>query len=227
MNRREFLKTTAATTTVLFTGCSVNDNPTKNRNGRKLAGSRPNIVRLTTEDNSACWYRLYNPRGAPMPNVERLAKDGLVFNNAYSFGPVCSAARSTIISGCYVSRLGGQYHRKQVPVAMPDGVKMFPWYLRQAGYYTTNNSKEDYNFQNSERDGVWDESSNKATYRNRKPGQPFFHVQNHGHTHESRLFKSVPDVKLKTAPSSVELFPYHPDTPLFRNKYSHYLDLQT
>jgi len=188
---------------------------------------RPNIVWLTTEDNAACWYRLYNPKGAPMPNIERLAENGLVFNNAYSNAPVCSAARSTIISGCYVTRLGAQYHRKQVPVAMPKGLKMFPWYLRRAGYYTTNNKKEDYNFLPSDKEGVWDESSAKATYRNRKPGQPFFHVQNYGQTHESRLFPNIPDEKLKTDPASVELFGYHPDTPLFRNKYAHYLDLQT
>ena len=219
MKRRSFLKAVGAgVASFALPGCTVAAIRSKDK---------PNIIWLTTEDNSACWYRLYNPKGAPMRNIERLAKDGLVFNNAYSCGPVCSAARSTIISGCYVSRLGAQYHRKQVPVAIPDGLKMFPWYLRQAGYYTSNNRKEDYNFLDSEKEGVWDESSNKATYRNRKPGQPFFHVQNYGHTHESRLFKSVPEAQLKTNPSSVELFPYHPDTPLFRNKYAHYLDLQT
>ena len=219
MKRRSFLKAVGAGgASFALPGCAVAALQSKDK---------PNIVWLTTEDNSANWYRLYNPKGAPMPNIERLAKEGLVFNNAYSCGPVCSVARSTIISGCYVSRLGAQYHRKQVPVAMPDSVRMFPWYLRQAGYYTTNNRKEDYNFLNSEKEGVWDESSNKATYRNRKPGQPFFHVQNYGHTHESSLFKSVPDAQLKTFSSSVELFPYHPDTPLFRNKYAHYLNLQT
>ncbi len=110
---------------------------------------------------------------------------------------------------------------------MPDGVKMFPWYLRQAGYYTTNNSKEDYNFLDSDKAVVWDESSPRATYRKRKSGQPFFHVQNFGSTHESQLFKSRTNAQLKTDPASVDLFPYHPDTPLFRNKYAHYLDLQT
>jgi len=187
----------------------------------------PNIVWLTTEDNAACWYRLYNPRGAPMPHIERLAEHGLVFTNAYSCGPVCSVARSTIISGCYAPRVGAQWHRKQQPVAMPPGIHMFPWYLRRAGYYTTNNRKEDYNFRPEEKEGVWDESSGRATYRNRKPNQPFFHVQNFGGTHESRLFPQRPVSQLRTDPTSVELFPYHPDTPLFRNKYAHYLDLQT
>ena len=190
--------------------------------------SKPNIVWLTTEDNSANWYRLYNPKGAPMPTIERLAKSGLVFNNAYSCAPVCSAARSTIISGCYASRLGAHFHRQQKRVEMPDGIKMFPWYLRQAGYYTTNNSKKDYNFFQSAENGVWDESSNQASYRKRKPGQPFFHVQNYGATHEGQLFGGLPKgEELRVDPESVDLFPYHPDTPLMRQKYAEYLTRQT
>lgn len=185
-----------------------------------LGVEKPNIVWLTTEDNSANWYRLYNPEhGASMPNVERLAKEGLVFNHAYSCGPVCSVARSTIISGCYGPRTGAQYHRRQKPVAMPEGVKMFPYYLRQAGYYTTNNGKEDYNYRSSDKQGVWDASSGKASYRNRQPGQPFFHVQNHTRTHENQLFGGLPKgIERVVDPAAVNLFPYHPDTPLFREK---------
>ncbi len=191
--------------------------------------NRPNIVWVTSEDNSANWYRLYNPtHGAAMPNIETLAKNGLVFNNAYSCAPVCSAARSTIISGCYGPRTGSQYHRKQIPVAMPKGLRMFPFYLRQAGYYTSNNKKEDYNFLPSEKKGVWDDSSAKATFRNRKPGQPFFYVKNLTITHESQLFKGLPKgMDYVIDPADVKLFPYHPDTPTFRNKYAQYLTLQT
>ncbi len=192
------------------------------------AAERPNIVWLTTEDNSASWYRLYNTSGAAMPNIERLATQGLVFNNAYSCAPVCSTARSSIISGCYVSRLGAQNHRAEMKVSLPADVKAFPWYLRQAGYYTTNNSKTDYNFLRSDIKGTWDESSNRATYRNRKPGQPFFHVQNFTQTHEGQLFGDLPKhVQNTTDPASVTLMPYHPDTPLFRQKYAQYLTTQT
>lgn len=192
------------------------------------AQDRPNIVWLTTEDNSACWYRLYNPEhGAPMPNVERLAKEGLVFNNAYSCGPVCSVARSTIISGCYGPRTGAQYHRKIKPVDLPAGLKPFPAYLREAGYYTSNNKKTDYNYSISKKE-AWDESSAQASYRNRKPGQPFFHVQNWMTTHESRLFRDLPKgTEMVVDPDDVKLFPYHPDTPIFRKKYAQYLTLQT
>jgi len=190
---------------------------------------RPNIVWLTTEDNSSTWYRLYNPEGgAPMPNVERLAQHGLVFNNAYSCGPVCSVARSTIISGRYAPALGAQYHRKASPVTMPPGLKMFPAYLREAGYYTTNNSKTDYNFLPEFAKGVWDESSRKASYSKRKKGQPFFHVQNWTITHEGQLFGGLPNgVQLAVSPDSVRLFPYHQDTALMRQKYAEYLTRHT
>lgn len=187
--------------------------------------SKPNIVWLTTEDNSACWYRLYNQeQGAPMPNIERLAENGLVFNNAYSCAPVCSAARSTIISGLYGPRTGAHFHRKQVPAKLPEGLKMFPAYLRKAGYYTSNNSKTDYNYNLNTREG-WNESSGRATYRKRKPGQPFFHVQNYGTTHEGQLFGGSKGDKHIIDPENIKPFPYHPDTPLMRKKYAQYLSM--
>lgn len=189
------------------------------------ASERPNIVWIVTEDNSVDWLRLYNEGGAPMPNIERLAAGGLVFNHAFSNSPVCSVARSTIISGCYAPRVGAQYHRREQLVPLPGDLKMFPHYLRTAGYYTTNNSKEDYNFHKTPT--AWDESSNKATYRNRQPNQPFFHVQNYATTHEGQLHFSEHQMQQSatvTEPENVQLFPYHPDTATFRYTYARQLD---
>ena len=67
---------------------------------------KPNIVWLVSEDNSKHYLKLYDEGGASMPNVEALAKKGIVFNNAFSNAPVCSVARSTIISGCNAPRVG-------------------------------------------------------------------------------------------------------------------------
>ncbi len=187
---------------------------------------KPNIVWLVSEDNSKQYLKLYDERGASMPNVEALAQKGIVFNNAFSNAPVCSVARSTIIAGCYAPRVGAQYHRRMKLAPMPHGLKMFPEYLREAGYYTTNNAKEDYNFIKS--DSVWDESSKKATYKNRKPGQPFFHVQNFGGTHEGQLHfdKALMDsTKTKTRGENAIVFPYHPDTPTYRFTNAYYRDL--
>ncbi|MEY3001060.1 MAG: hypothetical protein RL648_1274 [Verrucomicrobiota bacterium] len=186
---------------------------------------RPNIVWLVTEDNSVHYLRLYADGGAPMPTVERLALSGLVFDRAYANAPVCSTARSALISGCYGPRTFTNFHRAAVKVPMPDGLRMFPWYLREAGYYATNNAKEDYNFIKGE--GVWDESSARASYANRAPGQPFFHVQNFGVTHEGRLHfpeRDVDGVETVTPAASVPIFPIHPDTPLFRYTNARYRD---
>ena len=178
----------------------------------------PNIVWLVSEDNSKHWLQLYDSNGVAMPNIEWLATNGIVFENAISQAPVCSVARSTIISGCYAPRLGVQYHRRAKKVPLPKGLKMFPAYLKEAGYYTTNNSKEDYNF--IKPDGVWDESSKKATYQNRKEGQPFFHVQNFGITHEGQLH--FPKEEITSTLDSITLFPYHPPTSIFNYTYQKY-----
>ncbi|MBK1875863.1 sulfatase family protein [Pelagicoccus mobilis] len=190
------------------------------------SAERPNILWLTSEDNSVHYLRLYSEGGAPMPTVERLAESGLVFEHAFSNAPVCSTARSTIISSCYGPRLFSQHHRREELVPMPEGLRMFPWYLRQAGYYTSNNYKEDYNFIKS--DGVWDDSSRTASYRNREEGQPFFHVQNFHTTHEGRLHfnkKQMANRKTKTDPKTVPVFPIHPDTETFRYTNAYYRDL--
>ncbi len=186
----------------------------------------PNIVWLVSEDNSKHFLKLYEEGGAPMPNIEALAEKGIVFNNAFSNAPVCSVARSTIISGCYAPRVGSQFHRRMEFAPMPDGLKMFPEYLREAGYYTSNNAKEDYNFIKS--DSVWDESSKTATYKNRKPNQPFFHVQNFHSTHEGQLHftkAQMDSLNTTTATDVVPVFPYHPDTPIFRYTNAYYRDL--
>jgi arylsulfatase A-like enzyme len=188
------------------------------------AADRPNVVWIVSEDNSKHWLRLYEEGGAPMPRIEKLAEEGLVFQNAFSNAPVCSVARSTLISGSYAPRIGAQYHRRSALAPMPDGMRMFPHYLREAGYYTTNNSKTDYNLNDK---GMWDESSGNATYRNRKSGQPFFHVQNFGATHEGQLHfskESMENDRTTTDPDSITVFPYHPNTPTFRYTYARYQD---
>jgi len=101
---------------------------------------------------------------------------------------------------------------------------MFPAYLRESGYYTTNNVKTDYNLKD---ESPWNESSTKATWRGRAPGQPFFHVQNHTVTHEGGLHFTEEDyarVRNTTPSDSVRPIPVHPDTALFRYTYARYHD---
>ncbi|MBU2906583.1 sulfatase [Arenibacter algicola] len=185
----------------------------------------PNIVWITSEDNSKHYQKLFDDNGIPTPNIESLAKEGLIFSRAFSNAPVCSVARSAIISGCYGPRIGAQFHRKMAVVPMPDSLKMFPSYLRQAGYYTTNNSKEDYNIIKS--DGVWNESSKKASWKNRAENQPFFHVFNIGVSHESSMHftaQGMDTIATETDINSFKIQPNHPDTDLFKYTNALYRD---
>ena len=179
--------------------------------------SKPNILWIVTEDNSIHYMNLYTDGGAEMSQINALADQGVVFDNAFSNSPVCSVARSTLITGVYAPRVGTQYHRRMNRVKLPDGVKPLPVYLKEAGYYTTNNAKEDYNFI---KDGeIWNESSGKATYKNRKENQPFFHVQNFHNTHEGQLHfnkQHLEEALKNNNLDSITPFPYHPDTPTFR-----------
>ncbi|PKQ64264.1 sulfatase [Labilibaculum filiforme] len=185
----------------------------------------PNIVWITSEDNSKHYMSLFDENGVETPNIEKLADNGVIFNRAFSNAAVCSAARSTLIASCYGPRLASHYHRKMECIQLQDSMEMFPSYLRKAGYYTTNNAKEDYNIIKA--DNVWDNSSNKASWRNRKEGQPFFHVQNLNTTHEGCLHfteDEYPTHKTKFNPDSCFVQPNHPQTDLFKYTNAFYRD---
>ncbi len=178
-----------------------------------------------SEDNSKHYLRHFDRHGAAAPNIEALAQHGVTFDRAFSCSPVCSVARTTLITSCYGPRIGTQFHRRSKMAAMPPGLEMFPAYLRAAGYYTTNNSKEDYNAVKSSE--VWDDSSRKASWKNRpNESTPFFHVQTSTLSHESSLhFKaSAMQEATVTDPDSVQLQPYFPDTPTFRYTLARYHD---
>ncbi len=180
---------------------------------------RPNIIWIVSEDNSP-FLGCYGDEFATTPSLDKLASEGVLYENAFANAPVCAPARSTIISGVYPPSLGTQNMRSTYPI--PDFIKFFPQYLRAEGYYCTNNAKEDYNMPKPE--GAWDESSKTAHYKNRKEGQPFFAVFNIGISHESSIHKSIPTNELRHDPAKVKLPPYHPDTPEMRHDWAQYYD---
>jgi arylsulfatase A-like enzyme len=185
----------------------------------------PNIVWLVSEDNSMHYMKMFNDNGIATPNIESLSDQGLIYTRAFSNAAVCSAARSTIISGSYGPRLASHYHRNIEKVSLSNTTEMFPAYLKRAGYYTSNNSKEDYNFKKP--DNVWDDSSKKASWKNRAENQPFFHVFNMGVTHESGLHFKKEDVDNKKTITNLDAFtvqPNHPNTHLFKYTNAVYRD---
>jgi len=186
------------------------------------AAGRPSILWVTSEDNGpqlGCYGDAY----AVTPNIDQLAARGMRYRHAWSCAPVCAPARTTIITGVYPPSTGSEHMRSEV--RLPDFMKMFPQFLREAGYYCSNNSKEDYNLVKPP--GVWDESSNRAHYRNRQPGQPFFAVFNFTISHESQIRNAIDATNRIHDPAQVRVPAYHPDTPEVRKDWAQYYDRLT
>ncbi|MSR66156.1 MAG: sulfatase [Pedosphaera sp.] len=181
------------------------------------AVERPNILWITSEDHGP-HLGSYGDTFATTPNLDRLAARGLSYTRCWSGAPVCAPARTALISGLYPSSTGAEHMRSMT--SLPAEFRMYPQLLRAAGYYCSNNSKEDYNLRKLGQ--VWDESSAKAHWRNRKAGQPFFAVFNSTRSHESQI-RMRPHTAVHD-PARVRLPAYHPDAPEIRRDWAQYYD---
>jgi arylsulfatase A-like enzyme len=178
---------------------------------------RPNILWITSEDHGP-EMGCYGDALARTPNVDRLAAKGMRFDVAWSTAPVCAPARTAILTGLYPSSSGGLHMRSMV--SLPPQFQTYPEFLRSAGYYCTNNLKEDYNVLTPA--DLWHESSRTAHWRNRRAGQPFFAVFNSTKSHESQI-RTRPHQAI-TDPARVRVPAYHPDTPEVRQDWAQYYD---
>ncbi len=191
---------------------------------------RPNVLWLTSEDNSFQWLGCYGSKDASTPHLDELASRSTLYTKAYSNAAVCAVARSTLLTGAYAPSIGTQHMRSRYPI--PSKMKPYVNYLQEAGYYCTNNSKTDYNFVGNDK-SYWDECSGKAHYKNRPDGKPFFAIFNIGVSHESSLFPKVikKNRKYGTIPketrldqATLDLPPYVPDLPEMRSDWAIYHD---
>lgn len=210
----------------------------------------PNILWIVAEDMSAN-IPSFGDSTVVTPTLDWLAKEGVCYNNFFSPHPVCSPARASIITGMYANSIGASHMRtgpwmmgnlpehvvkgyKALPkeniayeAVPPKEVKMFTEYLRAAGYYCSNNSKEDYQFIKTMT--AWDESSNTAHWRNRPKNTPFFSVFNIGVTHESQIWAKDADSLWVDEKLDVPVPPYLPDTEIgrkdIRRMYSNILEM--
>lgn len=192
------------------------------------AEEKPNILWLTSEDNSAHWIGAYGNQNAHTPNIDKLAEKGLRYNHAYSNAPVCAVARCTLIMGRYASSLGTQNMRSRYPV--PKQLKSYAQLLDKAGYQTSNPGKTDYNIQGNDR-LHWNSKKRKKgehPWQQEKLKKPFFHVINFDSCHESCLFNSKnggnPPAPKRVKPDQVHLPPFLPDTPELRSDWASYHD---
>jgi len=213
---------------------------------------QPNILWIVTEDISPT-LSFYGDRTAKTPHLDKLAAESMIYDNAFATVGVCAPARSSIITGMYPTTIGTMHMRtgndvfswgkreyktseqtgrndlsgnpiRQYSVVLPEDVKCYTEYLRAAGYYCTNNAKTDYQF--AAPVTAWDQNNNKAHWRNRLKGRPFFSVFNIGTTHESRLWRND-TLKLTVSPENVKVPPYLPDNLATRKTIArHYSNVE-
>ena len=195
---------------------------------KQLAGSilpeSPNILWIVAEDLSP----IIPPFGdftVDTPNLTRLADEGVRYTTVFSTSGVCAPSRAAIATGMYQNRIGAHHMRTTSVVGdgpaglipyeavPPSYVKMQSQYFREAGYYTSNNAKEDYQFRKPIT--AWDDSSPEAHWRNRASGQPFFSIFNIGITHESQVW-SQGNKELYVSPDLINVPPIFPDTDKVR-----------
>ena len=199
----------------------------------------PNILWITCEDISPT-LAMYGDSTAHTPALDKLAAEGLIFDNAFTTVGVCAPSRSSIITGMYPTSIGTQNMRTgfdvigwgrrkydkpfgakdieghDIPLysaVVPPEVKCFTEYLRKEGYFCTNNPKTDYQF--AAPVSAWDENGFDAHWKHREKNQPFFAVFNLGVTHESMIWRNK-DKPLTVDPATVPLPPYFPEDSIIR-----------
>lgn len=197
------------------------------------AGGPPNILWISAEDISP-HFGSYRDPYAITPNLDALAQQGVRYSNVYTTAGVCAPCRSGIITGMYQNSIGT--HHMRCDATLPGWLKPFPMYFREAGYYCTNNTKTDYQFDKPSPREIWDDTSATAHWKNRKQGQPFFAIFNFTGCHESgieskekydEVTKDLTAGQRQDPTAFKNLPPYYPDTPVVREDWKRNYELIT
>lgn len=102
------------------------------------SATRPNIVMIFADDVSWDDLGCYGHPTIHTPNLDRLAKEGARFDNAYLTTSSCSPSRCSVITGRYPHNTGAP----ELHTPLPEGQVLFPQLLHDAGYYTVISGKQ-------------------------------------------------------------------------------------
>ncbi|MBX3592864.1 sulfatase [Sphingomonas sp.] len=202
-------------------------NPVSAKDKVPAPGERPNILWFTSEDNFPV-IGAYGDKLAYTPTIDRLARQGILFERAYCVSPVCGPSRFSILLGMHPASCGSSEDFGSLDEVLPRYIRGYPEYFRDLGYYRSNNQKKNYNSQFDYVMDLWDESSEEAHWNKRAAGQPFFAVFNTFTTHESSLFNGRKDLfgqpvregRFKPEMMGGKIPPFLPDTEKVRTDFA-------
>ncbi|WP_196797997.1 sulfatase [Colwellia sp. PAMC 21821] len=206
---------------------------------------KPNVIWVVLEDISLDLGAYGHPL-VKTPNLDKIAKEGMRFNNAFATSSVCSTTRSAFFTGMHPTSIGAHHHRSHLTdnYQLPEQVKMLSEYTREAGYFNLlmgPKQKTDFNFATrvepfDAMDGEIQYSGGAYThgpvkesilnkpawqkYLKQGEGKPFFAQINYSETHRTFIndVEDPIDVSLVKPPS------YYPDHDIVKRDWALYLE---
>ena len=124
----------------LFTACGGDDGAGSPESPQAPEAARqPNIIVILADDLGYADISTYEDR-VSTPNIDRIGKEGAIFEQGYVTTPVCSPSRAALMTGRYQQRYGFEYNARfspEVPdVGLIAGELTFADHLKRAGYAT-------------------------------------------------------------------------------------------
>lgn len=119
--------------TALLFGCSVLTGCSSVKKDAKT-DVKPNIIFILTDDHRWDAMGYAGNRIIKTPQMDRLAKEGVWFKNAFVTTPISAASRASILTGLYERTHG--YTFQQGPLKEPYMQLSYPVIMKQNGYYT-------------------------------------------------------------------------------------------
>ena len=105
-----------------------------------LAQERPNVLFIAIDDLNDYVNCMNGTVSIPTPNIDKLAKSGLLFNNAHSQAPLCGPSRASVMTGLYPSTSGNylQVHDENIKKSSKatKNAIFIPDYFEKNGYKT-------------------------------------------------------------------------------------------
>ena len=100
--------------------------------GQKATHKRPNIIFIMSDDHAYQAISAYDKRLLSTPNIDRIAKSGILFTNASVTNSICAPSRATILTGKH-SHLNGKVDNH---FPFDTANTTFPQILQSNGYQT-------------------------------------------------------------------------------------------
>jgi N-sulfoglucosamine sulfohydrolase len=176
---------------------------------------KPNILWIVAEDMGLDTAS-YGVKGSYTPNLDMLAKEGILYTRAYTTAAICAPSRSSFMTGVYQHQVNAKFMRPGAPFVkkqLPEGVNVFTKYIGLCG-----RPKKDWGFENP-RLKPYDETDWKTI----SSKQPFFCQYQFYETHPP--FHPCPEHPVDV--SKIKIDPDTPDTPTVRKERGLYLEYLT